>query len=111
MVKSYLIIIKTRQLLSTSISKIILFHNLDLAYEYAINLTYSSSKEMVNTIDDVLTTNYVWKTQKNIFPIYECKLIPIENDIIWNIYQTFPENEKIIPYIYKELFINNLINE
>ena len=111
MSKSYLIIIKTRQLLSTSITKVILFNNLDLAYEYAINLHYGSVKEKVNTIDEVLLTNYVWHTQKNIFPMFECKIIPVDNDLICNIYQTFPENEKIISYIYKELFINNLINE
>lgn len=111
MVTSYLIIIKSRQLLSSSIIKVILFNNLDLAYEYAINLHYGSVKEKINTIDEVLLTNYVWNTQKNVFPMFECKLIPIDNDLISNIYQTVPENQKIIPYIYKELFVNNLINE
>lgn len=110
MSNSYLVIIKSRQLLTTSITKVILFNNIDLAYEYALNLNIAN-KEKVNTLDEVIKTNVVWKSIKSVFPIYECKIFPIDNDTICNIYQTLSENEKIIPYIFKELYINDIINE
>ena len=109
MSNSYLVILKSRQLLSLSISKVVLFSNINLAYDYAINLSFY--KEKINTLDDTIKTHLVWKGPKNNLPIYECKIIPIDNDILCNIYQTLPDNEKIMPYIYKELFINEIIDE
>ncbi len=109
MSNSYLVILKTRQLLSLSISKVLLFSNIETAYEYAINI--SVSKEKINTLEETIKTNIVWKSSKNTLPIYECKIIPVDNDILCNIYQTLPDNEKIMPYIYKELFINEIIDE
>lgn len=109
MSNSYLVVLKSRQLLSLSISKVVLFANINTAYDYAINLGFN--KEKINTIEDTLKTNIAWKSSKSVLPIYECKIIPIDNDILCNIYQTLPDNEKIIPYIYKELFINEIIDE
>jgi len=108
MSNSYLVILKIRQLLSISISKVVIFNDINSAYEYAMNLSYP--KEKANTLDDVIKTRLVWKS-KSILPIYECKIIPIDNDILCNIYQTLPDNEKIVPYIYKELVINEIIDE
>ncbi len=109
MSNSYLVILKTRQLLSMSISKVLLFNNIEIAYDYAININVF--KEKINTLEDTIKTHIVWKSQKNVLPIYECKIIPVDNDIMCNIYQTLPENEKVMPYIYKELFINEIIDE
>jgi len=109
MSNSYLVILKSRQLTSLSISKVVLFSNIDLAYEYAINMGFN--KEKVNTLDETIKTNVVWKSSKRVLPINECKIIPIDNDILCNIYQTLPDNEKIMPYIYKELFMNDIIDE
>lgn len=109
MSNSYLVILKSRQLTSLSISKVILFSNINIAYEYAMNIAIN--KEKVNTLDDTIKTRTVWKSSRNILPIYECKIIPVDNDILCNIYQTLPDNEKIIPYIYKELFMNDIIDE
>ncbi len=106
---SYLVILKTKQLLSLSISKLVLFNNIETAYEYAINI--GVTKEKINTLEETIKTNIVWKSKNNVLPIYECKIIPVDNDILCNIYQTLPDNEKIMPYIYKELFINEIINE
>ena len=109
MSNSYLVILKSRQLTSLSISKVLLFSNIDLAYEYAINIALV--KEKVNTLEDTIKTHVVWKSSKRVLPIYECKILPIDNDILCNIYQTLPDNEKIMPYIYKELFMNDIIDE
>jgi hypothetical protein len=109
MSNSYLVILKIRQLLSISISKVVIFNNINFAYDYAMNLSYP--KEKANTLDDVIKTRVVWKSGKSTLPIYECKIVPIDNDILCNIYQTLPDNEKIIPYIYKELIINEIIDE
>jgi len=108
MSNSYLVILKIRQLLSISISKVVIFNDMNSAYEYAMNLSYP--KEKANTLDDVIKTRLVWKS-KSTLPIYECKIIPIDNDILCNIYQTLPDNEKLVPYIYKELVINEIIDE
>ncbi len=109
MSNSYLVILKTRQLLSLSISKVLLFNNIETAYEYAINI--GVTKEKINTLEETIKTKFVWKSHKNVLPIYECKIIPVDNDIMCNIYQTLPENEKVMPYIYKELFINEIVDE
>ena len=109
MSQSYFLILKKYNLLSSSIDKLILFNNIELAYEFALNLNISS-KDKENTIDQVLDTHIVWSTITNEFPIYICQIIPIDNDIMWNIYQNINDTNKIIPCIYKELFINNLIN-
>lgn len=110
MSNSYLVLLKTRQILNISISKVVLFNSMNLAYDYALNLNYP--KDKINTIDDAIKTYQVWKSYKNSsLPIYECKIIPIDNDILCNIYQTLPDNEKIIPYIYKELIINEIIDD
>ena len=108
MSNSYLVILKTRQLLSITTSKVVLFNNINSAYEYAMDLTYPKEKD--NTLDDVIKTRLVWKS-KSTLPIYECKIIPIDNDILCNIYQTLPDNEKLVSYIYKELIINEIIDE
>lgn len=109
MSNSYLVILKNRQLLSMSISKVLLFNNIETAYDYAININVF--KEKVNTLEETVKTHIVWKSHKNVLPIYECKIIPVDNDIMCNIYQTLPDNEKIMPYIYKELFLNEIIDE
>ncbi len=109
MSNSYLVILKTRQLLSLSISKVLLFNNIETAYEYAINI--GVTKEKINTLEDTIKTHIVWKSSKAVLPIYECKIIPVDNDILCNIYQTLPDNEKVMPYIYKELFINEIVDE
>ncbi len=109
MSNSYLLIIKSRQLMSMSISKIVLFNDPKLAYEYGINVMYN--KEKVNTLEKALETNLVWTSPKTTFPICECKIITIDNDILCNIYQTLPNNEKILLHIYKELVLNEIINE
>lgn len=109
MSNSYLVIVKTRNLTSMTISKMIMFSNSSNAYEYALNIPMT--KEKFNTIEKALETNLVWRSSKNSLPIHECKLIPVDNDILCNIYQTVPDNEKLMTYIYKELFINEIINE
>ena len=109
MSNSFLLILKSRTLISMSISKLIVFNDANLAYEFALNLPYT--KDKINDLNESLNSSLIWKSSKNLFPIYECKIIPVDNDILWNIYQTVPENEKLIPYVYKELFINEIINE
>jgi hypothetical protein len=111
MLKSYFVIVKKRYLFTSSIEKIILFNNLDIAYEYALDINMNIRKDKINTINQVLDTQIVWSSAINVFPIIICKIIPIDNDIMWNIYQTIHDKQKIIPHIYKELLINNFINE
>ena len=59
MSNSYLVILKSRQLLSLSIGKVLLFNNIETAYEYAINI--GIGKEKINTLEETIKTNIVCK--------------------------------------------------
>lgn len=108
MTNSYIVILKSKNIFSSNINKVYLFSSLDNAYEYAVNLEQHLKKDLINTQEIAINTNLVWKS-KNTFPYWSCKIYPIDNDVIWNIYQGTEQDKYLVQYLYKNLKINDLI--
>jgi hypothetical protein len=112
MTTSYLLVLKVKNVMSSTISKVLLFNNPELAYEYAINLDTYFEKHKINPLDKALKKKVIWKSDNKEFPIHVCKIISIKNDIIWNIYQNIYQTKydnNIMKLVYKELKMYNII--
>jgi hypothetical protein len=104
---AYLIELETINIFNTNTNKIILCKTANLAYEYALKLEPMIKRDIINTIDIAINSMIIWETTNN-FPRYRCKLTPIENDILWSVYQ-LDKNKNVLTNIYTNLKINNII--
>jgi hypothetical protein len=110
---AYLLEYEIINIFSSNISKIILFNNMENAYEYGKTYEPLIKREIINplsyqTINDKFT---VWESSKNIFPRYICRISPVDNDILWGFYQNNIEaNKNLIQSFYKNLKINGIIS-
>lgn len=102
MSKSYFLVYKTKNILNSNISKILIFKTAELAYEYAINNDYHLKKEILNTVDDAIKQKIIWKTSAG-FPTRICKIIEIDSDLLCNIYQLPTKDTNIVHFLYKQL--------
>lgn len=110
MSNGYIVVLKNKNIFNSQINKVIMFKSFDIAYEYGKNLEPFMKKEIVYTKEEVEKNHVLWITSKNSFPQITCKIYPISNDTLLNIYLTIQEGEKnIIQFLYKNLKVNNLI--
>jgi len=110
MSNGYLVVLKNKNIFNSQINKVIMFRSFDIAYEYGKNLEPFLKKEIIYTKEDVNKNHVIWITSKNSFPQITCKMYPISNDTLLNIYLTIQDGEKnIINFLYKNLKVNNLI--
>ena len=94
----FLIIIEDKYQLETKIKKTCIFKSLPDAYNYAI--TYSNKfSHNIYPLDESQKNKIIWKTKiGNYFPISTCKIIELENDSIWNIYNSLDLKREQKPY-------------
>lgn len=116
MLLSYFLIIEIREPLSTHINKILFCKTIQDAYDFAIFLkpySFINHLEINEVINKSQHINIIWNTNKNKFPIYICKLLPINNFILDNLYQNnynlISSDLFLIKYIYENLISNNFI--
>jgi hypothetical protein len=116
MLSSYFIIIEIKEPLSSHINKILFCKTIESAYDFAIYLkpySYLVHLEINKLINESQQLNIIWTTNKNIFPIYVCKLLPINNYILDNLYQNnYNLNSSdlfLIKRIYENLISNSFI--
>ena len=107
MTQSYILILKSKNIFSSTITKLLLFQNIDDAYNYGLNLDLQIDREIIYTLDKVIQNKILWTSNKNTFPYYTCKIYPILNDDLCNIYQNVKvSNNATNAYMIKEIYKN-----
>lgn len=105
--KTYIIIIKVKDLLSSKTTHVSVFPTAEIAYDYAC--AYTAVKKYPKPLSEAIKTNIVWTTEPNDYPIYKCKILEIPSDFMWNLYQNVHKGGSIVRQIYTELKTYNLI--
>lgn len=111
----YLLELEIINIFNTSTTKIILCKSGELAYEYGLKIEPMIKRNNINPIEKALDKKIIWETDNN-FPKYKCKMIPINCDILWELYNMDTkfslnpyDKHKIVQNIYTNLKINNLV--
>ena len=84
---SFILVLKKKNIFNSTINNLIIFQNIQDAYEYGLTLELSIARNIVNTLDTVKSNNILWTSKKDVYPYVVCKIYPILNDVLWNIYQ------------------------
>lgn len=114
MTDSYFLVLKTKNVFNSTVNKVIFFKSYDDAYNYGMNLDILNKKEILYTKEETLEHNILWISNTKNYPRLVCKIIPISNDLLLNLYLTWIGNEQeryLIQSIYKALKINNLLDK
>ena len=110
----FILLVKTKNFNSTTYNKILFFNQFENAYDYGLSVKPQNSKfEKIYSNDnwnEINKNSIVWKLSSGSFPVYECVILSVDSDIILNIYQTHTGEEKIMKYIYEQLYVNDYIN-
>ena len=86
----------------------------DEAYNYGVNFDILNKKEILYTKEETSKHNILWISNTKSYPRTICKIIPISNDLLLNLYLTWIGNEQeryLIQSIYKALKTNNLLQK
>jgi hypothetical protein len=105
----YLIEVETVNIFNSNINKIIFFKTAKHAYDYAIKLDPLVKKDNIYSLEKAIKNNIIWESNKNIFPFYKCKIIEMDNDMMWGVYHCEKDKGNLVQSIYKNLKINEVI--
>jgi hypothetical protein len=105
--KTYIIIIKVKDLLHSKTTHVSVFPTAEIAYDYAC--AYTAVKKKPKPLLEAIKTNIVWTTDPNDYPIYKCKILEIPCDFMWNLYQNVNKGGSVIRQIYTGLKTYNVI--
>ncbi len=117
MSNGYILILKCKNVFNSNITKLVMFRNIDDAYEYGLQMEYYTKREFINSKEDSIKQKVIWASSKNVFPYYSCKIYQVSNDTICNIYQSInvPNNQShsvngtLLKETYKNLKMFSLI--
>lgn len=107
MSKTYFLVYKTKNVLNSNVSRVLIFKTAELAYEYALNTDTHFKKAKMNLLDDAIKSKIVWKTSSS-FPTYMCKLIEIDSELLCEIYQVSSSEQNTVHFLYKQLKLLNI---
>lgn len=111
--KSFFVIIKYKETITTTKKmNIYLFKDAESAYEFAINMNrFKGLPKEIHSLSDALQNKVIWKTTEVYASYFVCKIVPVENDVIWSIYDEDLGTHNIVKNIYENIMHYKLIKK